>query len=130
MKRVTRRHVRAWLSPIRACFNQMKTGEVDSMDGYAVTQLHEGDDYVRIDYCIAGFRGMINRVLPQFDDSPLLTLEQKLSENDLLTHQEVEAAMTLLRQCETALVGLPVSLVVSASRDEQIAVNFQQMGVL
>ena len=41
MKRITRRQARSWLAPMRDCFAQMKTGEVDAaIRGYAVTRLH------------------------------------------------------------------------------------------
>lgn len=66
-KRVTRRQIQSWLMPIRRCFAEIKTGEVDSMRGYAVTRLDEKDSYARIDFCIAGFRALIQRLCPQLD---------------------------------------------------------------
>ena len=43
---------------MRQCFRQiLDTGETDAIRGYAVTKLYGSDDYARIDYCCAGFRG-------------------------------------------------------------------------
>lgn len=47
-KRVTRRQMKSWLGPIRACFAQMRSGEVDSIRGYAMTRLNDQDEYARI----------------------------------------------------------------------------------
>ena len=47
MKHVTRKQIRAWLAPMRSCFAQMRSGEVDSIRGYAVTRLDQKDEYAR-----------------------------------------------------------------------------------
>lgn len=79
MKRITRRQARSWLSPMRDCFLQMLEGEVDAINGYPVTRLHHDDDYARIDYCIAGFRALLDRLCPEIDTAPLARLEKRLA---------------------------------------------------
>ena len=53
MKRMTRKQVTGWLLPIRSALKEMLSGEVDSIKGYAVTRLHHGDEYERVDFCLA-----------------------------------------------------------------------------
>ena len=77
MKRMTRRQVDGWFLPIRRALNEMLTGEVDSIRGYAVTRLHNGDEYERVDYCLAGFVGVLGRIFPALDLSPLTRLQKR-----------------------------------------------------
>lgn len=130
MKRVTRRQARAWLDPMRRCFAQMKTDQVDSIRGYAVTRLHDKDDYARIDWCIAGFRALIDRLRLAEDHSPLLRLEKKLAGGVALTVAEIDAALAVLKRCEDALMRHSVADVKSAVLTEQVAIEFEQKGML
>lgn len=127
MKKVTRRHAKAWLDPIRKCFAQMRQGEVDAIRGYAVTRLRADDDYARIDYCIAGFRGMIGRLFPDFDDGPIELIERRLANGLPLTLPEIDAAVQCLKVCEDAMVGLPRQRVMDAVMTEQIAIELDQL---
>ena len=76
MKRMTRRQVDGWFLPIRRALNEMLTGEVDSIRGYAVTRLHNGDEYERVDWCMAGFVGVLSRIFPELDLSPMTKLQR------------------------------------------------------
>lgn len=127
--KVTRRQVQAWLAPMRACFRQMREGEVDSIRGYAVTRLHHADDYARIDFCIAGFRGLLARLVPDLDIGPLLSVERKLANGVPLTIPEVDAAFRLLRECEGHLVGLPRHVLIGAVQTEQIVIEMESLGI-
>lgn len=129
MKRITRRQARAWLAPMRDCFHQMKTGEVDSIRGYAVTRLHAKDDYARIDFCIAGFRALIARLCPELDASLLERVEKKLAAGSPLTIQEVDASMAIFKQSESALLRHTVSAVKSAVLTEQINIELDALGL-
>lgn len=127
--KVTRRQVQAWLAPMRNCFRQMREGEVDSIRGYAVTRLHSADDYARIDFCIAGFRGLLARLVPTLDIGPLLSVERKLANGVPLTIQEIDAAFRLLRECEGHLVGLPRQVLIGAVQTEQIVIEMESLGI-
>lgn len=127
--RITRRQARAWLAPIRRCFAQMKSGEVDCVRGYAVTRLHGGDDYARIDFCIAGFRALIARLCPDIGCAPLESIEKKLAAGVLLTVGEIDAALALLARSETALLRHTVAAVKSAVLSEQIDIEMDAMGL-
>lgn len=129
MKRLTRRQAKSWLAPMRACFAQMKTGEVDAIRGYAVTRLHDKDDYARIDFCIAGFRALVNRLCPEIDASPLERVEKKLAAGTPLTVQEVDAALTLFNKSESALLRHSVEAIKSAVVVEQIAIELDALGI-
>ncbi len=129
MKRITRRQVRAWLAPMRACFTQMKTGEVDSIRGYPVTRLHHNDDYARIDYCIAGFRALIIRLCPELDASPLERVEKKLAAGTPLTIQEVDDSLALFNHSESALLRHSPAALKSAVLSEQISIEMSALGL-
>lgn len=129
MKRITRRQARAWLAPMRECFSQMKSGEVDSIRGYAVTRLHDKDDYARIDFCIAGFRALLVRLCQELDASPLERVEKKLAAGTPLTLQEIDAALSLFNRSESALLRHSVSAIKSAVLAEQIAIEFDALGL-
>lgn len=128
--KITRRQMRAWLAPMRACLREIRnTGEADEIRGYAVTRLHHEDSYARIDYCIAGFRGLLARLLPDMDASPLLRIEKKLANGVPLTVAELDAALRLLTECEDALVGYDKAALIAAVQTEQIAIEIDQAGL-
>ena len=128
MKKITRRQVRAWFYPIRKTFNDMRrTGEVDSVRGYAVTRLHNNDDYARIDYCIAGWRGCLSRLFPDADLSPMERIEKRLASGVLLTVAEIDEAQRLLNQMEDRMTGLPSETIRSAVLTEQLAIEIDAM---
>lgn len=127
MKRITRRQARAWLTPMRSCFTEMKTGEVDAIRGYAVTRLHDQDSYERIDWCIAGFRGLIDRLCPEIDTRPLLAVEKKLAAGVALLVQEIDAALIVLKRSEDALLRHSVAAVKDAVLTEQINIELERI---
>lgn len=130
MSRITRRQVQAWLSPMRSCFRGIRqSGEAETIRGYAVTRLHHADEYARVDFCVAGFRGLLARVLPFLDVSPLLTIERKLANGVPLTVAELDGAFGLLRRCESLLVGMPKETIINAVQVEQIAIELESLGI-
>jgi|GEM_PF-3666862 len=59
--RVTRRQAQAFLAPMRRAINEMRSGEVDAVQGYAITRLPT-HGYARLDYCLAGTRAFNDRM--------------------------------------------------------------------
>ena len=129
MKRITRRKVEAWLSPIRKALAEMRSGYADSIKGYAVTRLHNRDDYVRLDYCLAGFRCLINRLFPDADTAPLLKLETRLAHGVPITEQDIDSALALLKALEKPLMRMSAAAVSDAVIAEQIRNEFEALGV-
>lgn len=126
--KITRRQVRAWFDPIRKTFNNMRqTGEVDSIRGYAVTRLHSGDDYARIDFCIAGWRGCLSRLFPDTDLSVMERIEKRLAAGVLLTIDEINEAQRLINRMEDLMTGLPSDAVRNAVLTEQLAIELEAM---
>lgn len=123
-RKITRRQARSWLAPMRSAFQHIRdTGCCESIKGYAVTRLHARDDYARLDYCCAGFRALLERLLPQIDSAPLTRIEKKLAAGTPLTVAEIDDAMRMFSTCETALLRFTRAEVVDAVVTEQIAIE-------
>ena len=129
MKLITRRKVEAWLRPMRLALREMRSGYVDSVRGYAVTRLHNRDDYARLDYCIAGFRCLINRLFPATDTACLLRLETRLANGIAFEVADIDAALSLLKSLEKPLMRMSASAVSDAVIAEQIRNEFEALGV-
>ncbi len=129
MKRITRRQARSWLSPMRACLRQMLAGEVDAINGYPVTRLHHNDDYARVDFCIAGFRALLDRLCPEVGIYPLARLEKRLAHGVPLTAVEIEQALAVCTLAESALLRHPVAVVKAAVLTEQIVIEMEALGL-
>lgn len=124
MKRITLRQTRAWLYPMRSCLRQIRaTGESDTIRGYAVTRLHASDDYARIDFCIAGFRGLTDRLCQHIDSSPLLRLEKLFAAGAPLSIDLIDDALRMLRTVEDELIRHSVAEVQDAVLVEQILIE-------
>ena len=89
MKRMTRKQVTGLLLPIRSALKEMLSGEVDAIRGYAVTRLHHGDEYERVDFCLAGFSGVLGRIFPALDLSPLTRLQKRLAAGAPVTEADI-----------------------------------------
>lgn len=126
MKRVTRRKIRSWLTPIRRCFAEIKGGEVDSLRGYPVTRIDNTDEYARIDACLCGFRALIERLCPDVNAGSLERIEKRLAAGVPLTVSEVDAALSTLRKCEDALIKRSVSDVNNAVFAEQCCIELER----
>lgn len=129
LKPPTRMQARQWLKPIRDAFAQMRTGEVDSIRGYAVTRLHTGDDYARIDFCINGFVGMIERVMPDLCIEPMKSVSRKLEAGVPLVIQDLETCAAILNECEDRLITITRQALIDASVTEQINIEIEQLGL-
>jgi hypothetical protein len=122
-KKITRRQVDAWLLPIRRALLEMRSGYADEIDGFAVTRLHNRDDYVRLDWCLAGFRGLANRLFPEADTASLLHIETQLAGNDLITIEDIDAAMAMLKSLKKPLMRMPAAVVRDAVITEQLCIE-------
>lgn len=130
MPRVSRRHIRTWLAPMRRAFAQIRSGECDAQRGYPVTRLHTGTDYVRIDVCCAGFRPLMHRLCPGLDTSPLERVEKKLAAGVMLHTQEVDAVFTLFNRAEDLLIKHDRATILDAVQTEEIAIALEQLGII
>ena len=125
MKRVTRRQACTWLAPMRRCFAEMRSGFTTAADGYPVTRLHDGDGWARVDYCIAGFVGMIGRLAPCLGTSGMQLIQHKIESDELVTTQEIDAALSEIRRAEDVIVGMPVKELASIVTTELIAIEME-----
>lgn len=128
MKRVTRKQIKSWLTPMRRCFAEIKSGEVDAIQGYAVTRDHQGD-YARIDWALCGFRALLDRLCSQIDTGPLERIEKKLASGVPLTVAEIDAALALLHRCEDALIKHPAADLKAAVLTKEICIEMDEMGM-
>lgn len=124
----TRAQARAWLQPLRDAFNEMRTGEVDAVKGYAVTKLRWVDeDYARIDHCIAGFLGLTGRLFPELDTSALSKVANKLTNGIMLTHSEVDDCFRAIGKCEDLLLTVSRQTLKDAAQTEQIRIELDRL---
>ncbi len=114
---------------MRACFRQMLEGEVDAINGYPVTRLHHDDDYARLDFCIAGFRALMDRLWPELDCTPLIKLEKRFAAGVLIERDDLIAAFRLLNDVEKRLMKRTVREVKAAVLAEQIVIELEQAGI-
>ena len=127
MKHMTRRQVAAWFAPIRQALNEMLSGEVDSIQGYAVTRLHSRDAYERVDFCLAGFSGVIARIFPDCDLSTLTRLQKRLANGTPIHPEEIHAALKLLKDMETPLIKADWHAIKSALTTEMIQIEMDEL---
>lgn len=92
-----------------------------------MTRLHASDDYARIDYCIAGFRGLTDRICPHIDSRPLLQIEQRFAAGTPLTIDLIDHALRVLREVEDELMKHTVEAVKDAVVTEQILIEMDAM---
>lgn len=126
----TRKQAQAWLLPIRKAFNEMRTGEVDSYRGYAITRIHHADnDFARVDHAINGFLALFDRLAPEFDTSAMQKVSKKLANGVLIEFREVDACFVTLNACEDLLITFKRSNLIDASQVEMINIEFERLGL-
>ena len=129
MKRMIRRQVDGWFLPIRSALREMLSGEVDSIRGYAVTRLHNGDEYERVDWCIAGFVGALSRIFPDLDLSPMTKLQRLLAAGTPIHAEDVHKALALLKSLETPLIKEDWHRIKACLTTEMLSIEFSEMGM-
>lgn len=126
-RRVTRRQAQAWLAPMRKCFQEMRSGYTTSARGYPVTRLNDGDDWVRTDFCIAGFRALIGRLFPDLATSHMERIERRLANGVLVAQSDLDGAMCEIRAAEDLLITVTREELKSAVLTEQINIEIEAL---
>lgn len=126
-RKVTRRQAQAWLAPMRKCLNEMRSGYSDAIRGYPVTRLHDGDDYVRVDFCIAGFQALIGRLFPAQNLEHIERVRKRLAAGVLVSQPDLERSMRELREVEDLLITVTVPDLHSAVLTEQISIEIEAL---
>ena len=129
-KRVTRRQACSWLAPMRRCLREMQTGFSPAARGYAVTRLNERGNWVRTDFCIDGFAGLIRRLFPDLDLSALERVRKRLAAGVLVSQEDLQECLRILKTTENRLITVSVSDLKSAVRTEEIAIELEAAHVL
>lgn len=125
----TRKQAKTWLSPIRDAIAEMRTGEVDAIRGYAVTRLHTGDDWARIDHCINGFLCLIERLMPDVDLDPLRTVSKRLANGVPLTVDLLDSCAAILNVVEGRLITIARRDLIDAANLEQTICEVERLGL-
>lgn len=126
----TRKQAQVWLQPIMNALVELRSGEIDAYRGYAITRIHKHDtDFARVDHCINGFVAMIERVMPEFDVSPMTKLSNKLESGILLTVDEIETCIDLINQCEDKLITIKRCVLKDAALTEQVNIELERLGM-
>ena len=128
----TRKQAQAWLAPIRKALAELRTGEVDSHRGYAITRIHWADnDFARIDHAINGFLALMDNLMGDtLDTWPMRKMSQKLAAGILLTLDEVDTCILLLKKVEDRLMQFTRAELKSAADTEMIKIELEQLGLL
>ena len=125
----TRRQAKTWLKPIRDAIAEMRTGEVDAIRGYAVTRLHTGDDYARIDYCINGFLALIERLMTDYDLAPLRIVSNRLANGVPLTVELIDSCAAVLNMAEDRLITITRRVLIDAANTELTICEIERLGL-
>lgn len=129
MTRLTRREMRQWLEPMRKAFREMREGEVDSLQGYAVTRLDATDEYARIDYAINGFAAVLERLAPSLDTKPMHKVSKRLAHGISITIADIDRCLALLTAAEDRLIKIPRAQIRAAVLAEQIDIELTALGL-
>ena len=130
LKPPTRKQARAWLSPITKALNELKTGEVDCVRGYPITQIRwAGNEIARVDHAINGFVSLLDRINTQLDTKHLASLANKLTNGIMLTQKEIDWALLVVRSAEDYIIKVPRNRLIDFARTEMIYQEITQQGL-
>lgn len=108
----------------------MLSGEVDSVQGYAVTRIDTSDDYARIDYCIRGWYESLQRMLPDFDFGHMVRVEKMLANGIMLTHEDVTDVLKMMNRVEDMMIKIPAAKIQDAVTAQLISIELEQQGII
>lgn len=127
----TRKQAKAWLEPMRKALIELRTGEIDSYRGYAITRIHWSDnDFARVDHALNGFVALITRLAPEFNIKPFHRLAKKLEAGVLLTLEEVDACIARLSAIEDLLLTFKRCELVDAANTEMTFIELERLGFI
>lgn len=110
--------------------NELRTGYIDTYRGYPITKLDSSDeDFARIDYAINGYVALIDRLMPDFDTSPIKTVGKKLENGTMLEQAEVSAAIAMLNDVEDRLIRFKRCELADAANVEMTVIELERLGI-
>ena len=127
-KPLERRRVQSFLSPITRAFNQMMTGYVDTIRGYAVTRLAHKDEWERTDECLNGVISAMTRLFPDLDLQILKTISTHLFNGTMMEREDILSAKRLLKEIEDRMIKKTWQQVMDATQTTQIEIHMEQLG--
>jgi len=124
MGRLGRKKAQQWLAPLRKAIRTIRTtGDVTEADGHPVMELP--DAFARIDYCVAGFSGVIRRVAPGASLVAVAEASRKLTDGQGMTVAEVDAALAELNAVEPLIARASNEQIRDAVITEQIVIELE-----
>ena len=129
-KPATRKQIQMWLDPIRSAVKEMMTGEMNAVQGYAVTRIKWcGNDHARVDHVMNGFIGLLNRLTPDLNIEALCKVSRKLNAGVLLEQHNLTACVTLLNEVEDRLMEFTRQQLSDTATTEMINIEFERLGL-
>lgn len=126
----TREQAKAWLDPIRNALAEIRTGEIDTYRGYAITRIHwKDEDFARVDFAINGFLALIERLMPDMDTGCMKRVSKKLTNGILLEVSEVDECSRLLRTVENRLLDFTRAELIDAANTEMTIIELERLGI-
>ena len=122
----TKQEVSAWLSPVRKALGEMlRSGNVDTIKGYAVTKIGNDDDYSRVDWCINGFVAVLKRIDQSLDFSALEKVSSRLDKGVPLEEDLLKSALETLDIAEKSMMQKTLGSIYDAAITEQILIELE-----
>ena len=118
--KLTRRKIRAWLAPIRACLLALKGDSIECIDGFPVLYFRETKQHERIDRCLRGTGELIAQLVPTIDIDPVIKVADSLSAAGTFAPHDLDAALRAIRSAEDELTGTERSLLRQTQIREEI----------
>ena len=130
-KRLERRRVQSFMSPITRAINQMITGEadVDAETDMPITRLAHNDEWEETHKCINGFVAAMERLMPDVDLDPLRWVSSDLMKGKLMSEKKVLAAKRTLKAIEDRMICCTWDQVMDATRATQIEIELEKLGL-
>lgn len=126
--RISRREAAIIINPIRKGFMDLRTGDADTYRGYVVFDDWQGQ-LTRMDEALLGWVDCWTRFNMGLDLTPHDRLRKKLEAGVLLTYEEIDAALSLLRKQEDMLCRMPKDYVKAQTDTECIVIRMEELGI-
>lgn len=126
--RISRREAAIIIEPIRRSLMMARSGEVDAINGYPHMIDWRGQ-WSRIDEALQGWIDCWARFQSGIDLGPLDRVRKRLTNSEMLTLEEIDAALGILRQQEKSLTRLPKDFIRRQTDTELINIEMEQLGI-